>query len=296
MTTSQDPGNFLLAAPRPVKTYHSDTYPRIHPSKFSGKGKTVLITGGATGIGWSISESFAETGIAKLVIVSRSPGPLEKAKADLGASHPNVEVLTYSASLTDATRMDDILKEIGQIDILVLSAAATHKHTAIAKIPLSEIRETFETNVIAPFGVMKSYLALPKPAGGTKTVIKISSNASHLYIPHTSGYAASKAASNELMAFFADEYTPAKDGVRLFSIHPGAFYTPLAASQYPADAFPWEDVRLPGHFCAWLGLSGEEADFLHGRFVWAQWNIDELIALRKKVEGNPSYLKIGLVQ
>jgi hypothetical protein len=84
--------------------------------------------------------------------------------------------------------------------------------------------------------------------------------------------------------------------VRLFSVHPGVFYTPMAAKQYGEDAFAWEDIRLPGHFCTWLALSGMEAEFLHGKFVWAHWDVDELVAMKDKVEGDGEILTIGLVQ
>ena len=82
--------------------------------------------------------------------------------------------------------------------------------------------------------------------------------------------------------------------MRMFSYHPGAFYTPLAASTgIPADALPWEDIRLPGHFATWLVLSGE-TDFLHGRFVWAHWDVDELISLKEKVEKDEGFLRLSL--
>ena len=43
----------------------------------------------------------------------------------------------------------------------------------------------------------------------------------------------------------------------------------------------WEDIRLPGHFAVWL--ASQEADFLHGRFVWVSpaeswWRQDRVIA------------------
>ena len=297
MSTSEATGNFLSNYPRPVKTYHAEPYPRIHPSNFSGKGKTVLITGGATGIGRSIAQAFAETGIARVVIVARSPGPLEKAKQGLRAEYPDVEVLTYSASLTDYARMHEVLKEVGSLDILVHSAAATHDHVPIMQVPTSEMQDTYDTNVVAPFDLVKSCIALPKPfSGGPKTVINISSGSAHMQIPNQSGYGSSKAAFVQIMASFTSEYTPAKDAVRLFSVHPGAFYTPLAATQYGKDDFDWEDIRLPGHFCTWLALGGTEPDFLHGRFVWAHWDVDELVAMKESVEGDGGLLKIGLIQ
>ncbi|KAK3075525.1 hypothetical protein LTR53_001055 [Teratosphaeriaceae sp. CCFEE 6253] len=297
MSTQAPTGNFLLDCPRPVQTYHSEPYPRIPPSNFNGQGKSVLITGGATGIGWAISQAFAETGVARLVIVSRSPCPLEQAKEELHAGFPGVEVLTFSASMTDHARMAAILNGLEQVDVLVHCAAATHTFAPTAQIPVVEMHDTFATNVLASFALVQAYLALPPPAGGarTKTVINISSASAHLQIPTQAGYGASKAAFTRILSAFASEHTPGKDGVRMFSLHPGAFYTPMAAKQYGEDAFVWEDVRVPAYFCLWLGLGEEEPEFLHGRFVWAAWDVDELCALRGRVERIGGLLKIGLV-
>jgi hypothetical protein len=52
--------------------------------------------------------------------------------------------------------------------------------------------------------------------------------------------------------------------------------------------------KLPGDFAVWL--AGPEADFLTGRFVWAQWDVDELIGMKEKVAQDPSLLTIGLVK
>lgn len=52
-------------------------------------------------------------------------------------------------------------------------------------------------------------------------------------------------------------------------------------------------VQVPGDFAVWLA-SGE-ADFLSGRFVWAQWDVDELIGLEEKIQKNPGFLTTGLV-
>jgi hypothetical protein len=51
-------------------------------------------------------------------------------------------------------------------------------------------------------------------------------------------------------------------------------------------------VSLPASFIVWLASS--EARFLKGKFVWANWDIDELKALAEKIEGT-AYLNIGLV-
>ncbi|KAK3670900.1 hypothetical protein LTR78_009178 [Recurvomyces mirabilis] len=267
-----DSDNFLRKQPRPTKIYHTDTYERISPKHFDGNGKTVLITGGATGIGKATAQAFAEAGVARLALVQRTASVLEEAKREL-AAFPNTEVLTFQASIVDSARMKEILAELHQVDILVLSATATHPLVPATKLPTDEIRQIYTTNVIASFDFVNAFLALP--TGGTV------------------GYGSSKAAFAQVMQHFASELKA--EEVRVFNLHPGAIWTPLVqGAGIPEAALVWEDVKLPAHFCTWL--AGEKSSFLHGRFLWAQWDVDELLLLKEKVVADPSHLTIGLVQ
>ena len=51
-------------------------------------------------------------------------------------------------------------------------------------------------------------------------------------------------------------------------------------------------VRLPGDFAVWL--ASPEADFLTGRFVWAEWDVDELIAMKEKMAGDTNLLTVSI--
>jgi len=74
---------------------------------------------------------------------------------------------------------------------------------------------------------------------------------------------------------------------------PGVELRSLICRSYPKDALEWQDIRLPGHFAVWL--ASREADFLHGSFVWAQWDVDEMIELfPKRIEDEHYFLKIAL--
>lgn len=279
--------------PRPTKTYHSTTYDRIAKHHgFNGKGKTILITGGATGVGYSISKAFAEAGVARIAIVSRSPGPQKKAQTDLEAAYPFTQILTYQSSITDSRCITKILQGLGTVDVLVLCAAIYHRRAKATDISTQEIQDVFDTNVVAAFNLVQSYLTTtPRSDAGCKTIINISSAAGQMRSPLRVGYGPSKAAVTQVMQHFAFEQT--SDDVRIFSLHPGAFYTPAAAEHFAEDAMIWEDIDLPAHFALWL--AGPESGFLNGRYVWAHWDVDELIALKGRLAKDPSYLTIGLV-
>jgi hypothetical protein len=48
---------------------------------------------------------------------------------------------------------------------------------------------------------------------------------------------------------------------------------------------------LPGHFNVWI--ASPEAEFLKGKFVWANWDVDELKSLAEEVKES-MLLRIGL--
>ena len=283
--------SFFEKLPRPTKTYHATTYDRIAKHHgFNGQGKTILITGGASGIGLSIARAFAGAGAARIAIVSRSSGPQEEAKADLEAAYPSTQIIAYQASVTDSARMTKILQELKSVDVLVLSAAVAHRRAPGAEISEQDVQDAFDINVVATFNITKAYLAALQPTIGNKTIINVSSAAAQISGMRV-GYGPSKAAAAQMMQHFAMEQKV--EDVKIFSFHPGAHYTPGVAQVHPKDAMQWEDINLPAHFVLWL--AGPESDFLHGRYLWAHWDVDELLVLKDRVASDPFFLRIGLV-
>lgn len=51
---------------------------------------------------------------------------------------------------------------------------------------------------------------------------------------------------------------------------------------------------LPGQFAVWA--ASEEAKFLHGRFVWAKWDVAELCKgpLRERIDKDPEFLQVNV--
>lgn len=283
---------FLEMIPRPTKTYHSTTYDRISKRHgFDGKGKTVLITGGATGIGYSLSRAFAEAGVARIAIISRSPVSQVQAKAALERAYPLIKILLYTACITDEAAITTALRDIGSIDVLVNCAAVYHRRAKATELDMKDVHDVFDINVVAAFNLATAYLAMPIPVAGSKTIINISSAAGQLRSPLRSAYGPSKAAVTQVMQHLAFEHYD--DGVRIFSFHPGAFYTPASSEIYSKDALHWEDINLPAHFALWL--AGPESSFLNGRYLWANWDVDELLELKERLREDQRFLTIGLV-
>lgn len=54
------------------------------------------------------------------------------------------------------------------------------------------------------------------------------------------------------------------------------------------------EVKLPGNFAVWAAST--EAEFLHGRFVWANWDVDELKdgLPGKRIADDDKFLKVGI--
>jgi hypothetical protein len=68
-----------------TKTVHNDVYPPIDPLRpeLSQRGRVVLIPGGGTGVGFSITESFVRASTNAIIIIARRYDVLNAAAAKL---------------------------------------------------------------------------------------------------------------------------------------------------------------------------------------------------------------------
>ena len=123
---------------------------------FDLTGKSALITGGSRGLGLQMAEALGEFG-AKVAITARKAGELEEAKAHL--SGLRVETLTVVNDLqdTDAVKpmVEQVLKEFGQIDILINNAGAAWGAPA-EDHQLDAWKKVINLNLTAPFLVSQT--------------------------------------------------------------------------------------------------------------------------------------------
>ncbi|UZO80214.1 SDR family oxidoreductase [Aquimarina sp. ERC-38] len=179
--------------------------------------KTILITGGTSGIGKAVAKEFLAEG-AKVLITSRKKGNLDQTINELGGSIHGIQ--------SDASSMDD-LKELSKhikeysdtIDVLFVNAG-------FGKFsPIEEASEDFfdsQMNVLVKGGffTVKEVLPLIKEGG---TIVFNTSVVTDVAMPGASVYGAAKSAVQYLVKSFANEFKDRK--IRVNAVSPGPIET-----------------------------------------------------------------------
>jgi short-subunit dehydrogenase len=199
----------------------------------------------ATGIGYQISSSFAKAGISRIIIIQRRESVLTAAKEALEKAYPNTKVETFAASQSDLPRISEILKSVGEIDVLVACATdtAAGSFKQAKDFSAETVANMYTVNVIGLYHLIREFLALPSTdSGGPKSVIHISSNAPQFYQPGAVGYCSSKAAANQIITHFA--FDEPEGNVKFFNLHPGAVLSPFIKASGIEDLAVWEDGKL----------------------------------------------------
>ena len=195
---------------------------RARRSRFDFAGKVCLITGGSRGLGLVLARQLCDLG-AKVVLLARDPGALERAAVDLRTR--GGKVLTLPCDLMQAEQIDSAVKSAvehwGRLDVVINNAGI------IEVGPLAHMqREDFERSMAlhfwAPYHLIMAALPHLRRAGSAR-IVNISSIGGRLAVPHLAPYCASKFAlvglSNSLRAELAS------DGIRVTTVMPGMMRT-----------------------------------------------------------------------
>lgn len=188
-------------------------------------GKNVIVTGGGSGIGWGISQTFAQRG-ANVAILDIDPQASNTALENLkqyGGHNIGVECdISKSGSVQKA--VDTVQAKFGQIDVLVNCAGITMvKPFLDMEEDLMEFRKVIDVDLIGTANM--TYAVGKKMRDGKQggLIINISSSSAvrcsgSRELPMT-GYVASKAAINHLTTSWAIEF--AEHNIRVNCIMPG---------------------------------------------------------------------------
>lgn len=123
------------------------------------KNKSVLVTGGAKGIGKEIVCTFANNGYDVLINYNTSEKEAHKLKEEL--KYNNVKVEIFKADVSDRKQVNDMIeymiKEFGSIDVLINNAGIASEKI-FNDISVEEFKKVLDVNIIGMFNVTQEVL------------------------------------------------------------------------------------------------------------------------------------------
>ncbi|MFT3974094.1 MAG: SDR family NAD(P)-dependent oxidoreductase [Amaricoccus sp.] len=189
---------------------------------FDLAGRTVLVTGGASGIGRGIVEAFLAEG-ARVAFTYATSGT---AAAEIAAAHGD-RVLSLKADAGDEAAVADTVARVnaafGTIDVAVANAGGLLQRSKVADCPLSLWNDALAINLTSAF--LLSRAVLPQmTAAGKGSIVLMTSLAAHDGGGFgASHYAASKGGVSTFVRALAKEVGP--DGIRVNGVAPGLIGT-----------------------------------------------------------------------
>jgi NAD(P)-dependent dehydrogenase (short-subunit alcohol dehydrogenase family) len=209
-------------------------------------GKTAVVTGGASGIGFATAQRFVDEG-AFVFIFGRRQDALDAALAKLGPNSAAVQ-----GSVTEAADLDRLFAAVeaqrGTLDVLVANAG-TGEVVPLGAITSDHYDRTFDINVKGTLFTVEKGLPLMR-AGGS--IILTGSTTGEMGTPGFSVYSASKAAIRNFARSWALDLKGT--GIRVNVLSPGPTLTDLALEVVGKEPFEALGASTP------LGRLGDPAE------------------------------------
>jgi len=191
------------------------------PSRYSFKGKVVLVTGGSRGLGLVLARQLVKRG-AHVGLLARDS--LELARARRSISHVR-SVLLLQADVADPAQVNHavgvMIRHFGQLDVVVNNAGV------IVSAPFddtsaSDFQALLDVHLFGTLNVTRA--ALPYLVRRDEArIINICSIGGKIGVPHLSAYCASKFAQAGLSMVMAEELR--EKGICVTTVYPGLMRT-----------------------------------------------------------------------
>jgi len=185
-------------------------------------GKTVVVTGGSSGIGAAALGRFRDEGCT-VTDLSR---------------HPSVGGIVCDVG--DLAQVEAAFGEIGAPDVVVSNAGVSFRHLAL-DITSVEWQQVLQTNLTGVFNVARvAGRRMLAARGGV--IINVASTNALVGHPHYAGYNAAKAAVLALTRTLALEWAPT---VRVNAVCPGYVMTPMQEAEYSPEMIAAVNAKIP---------------------------------------------------
>ncbi|MDN3687069.1 SDR family NAD(P)-dependent oxidoreductase [Cyclobacterium jeungdonense] len=201
------------------------------------KGKNILVTGGASGIGLAIVKKFAAAG-GKVYILDFNEENGQKVTTGLKAEGLKVEFRKMDVAVRQ--EVQQVVDSIdGNIDVLVNNAGVSH----IGNLETTEeadLDRLYAVNIKGVFHCSKAVIGRMKSQGGG-VIINMASVAATMGIPDRFAYSMTKGAVLNMTLTIARDYV--KDNIRCNAISPARIHTPFV-DDYLAKTYPGKEEEV----------------------------------------------------
>jgi len=195
--------------------------------------RTILISGCSSGIGAALAAELHQRG-HRVYATARRPETLAPL-AEMGLATLALDV-NDDASI--AAAIATVESEVGHLDMLINNAGFSQVG-AVIDLTREDLRQQYETNVIAPVAMTRTALPLLRAAvaaNGKAMVVNVGSIVGLFTTPFSGAYSSSKAAFHSLSDALRMELAPF--GIDVVTIQPGGVRS--AFGEHAEDA-----IRLP---------------------------------------------------
>lgn len=201
-------------------------------------GKSVLITGGASGIGQATAERFLEEGCATTVL-DRSASACARVAEELPELAAVIEADVSNLKQVQAA-FEQAADVMGAVDVVINNAGISIRHDFLDITP-EEWDEVLGVNLSGAFFVAQT-AAKHMVRKGSGVILNTASTAGTSGYPHYADYSASKGGVIALTYAMALELAPA---VRVNAISPGYVLTPMQRAEYTDEMLAAVNRKIP---------------------------------------------------
>lgn len=233
--------------------------------------RVALVTGASRGIGKAIALRLARDG-RRVVLASRSEGPLREVQAEIEAAGGSATVTTMDLADGDAVRatVERVASEEGRLDVLVNNAGITKDNLAL-RMSDEEFDAVLNVNLRGVFIACRA-AARPMMRQRFGRIVNIGSTSGLVGNAGQANYAAAKAGVVGLTKSFAREL--GSKGVTANVVAPGFVETDMTASlpeevrKRVLEAMAVNRLGVPEDIAAAVSyVSSDEAGYLTGQTI-----------------------------
>lgn len=238
------------------------------------EGRTVLITGGGSGIGAAAGRMFLGEG-ALVVLADVDGSAAERIAADLNAPD---RVMAVAVDVSDRDRVDlwiaGAMAQFGKLDVLVNCAGIRGGNASGLELAAEDWKAILDINLGGTFNACQAFARAVAATSKPASIVNLSSTASLWSRPNRAAYGTSKHGVSGLTKQLAMDFGPV--GIRINAVAPGTIRTPMTAAYFEipdreaeiSRAYPLGRIGEPEEVASViLFLASDEASFITGAIL-----------------------------